>query len=66
MLWLLPRRQFSIFEPESFAIRSAVPEKPMLRMKYRIDWQAGNEVMATLVYPIMPPAAILDFVRSDI
>jgi len=26
-------------------------------MKYRIDWQAGNKVVAILVYPRWPPAA---------
>jgi len=35
-------------------------------MKYRIDWQAGNKVVAILVYARWPPAAILDFIGSEI
>jgi len=35
-------------------------------MKYRIDWQAGNKVVTIVVYATWPPAAILDFIESEI
>ena len=63
------RSQFWIFETDRFTIRptSAVSEKPMLLwlMKHRIDRQAGNKVMAILVYPRWPPSAIFEFRKSS-
>jgi len=52
---------FWIFETESYTIRSAVPKKTHARMKHRIDQQAGNKVMATLVYSRWPTVVILIF-----
>jgi len=59
-------RHLGFLKFESFTISSAVPENPTLEPNSTSIGKTGCEVMAIVVYPRWPSAAILDFIKSEI